>query len=515
MKKIQVLSLLLALVLLTSALAMPAWAADDQTESTAASTEVPWADDPSEYRVNLLDDAPEYNAGCDTALLLELNSGIVVYAKNAEETVYPASLTKIMTCLVALKYAGDVLDTMKVTVSETAVEGIADAGGIVRLKVGETMSLRNCLYYLMVVSSNEAANVIAEAVGGSVPDFVNMMNETAKSLGCTGTHFTNPHGLHDSSHYTTARDMSIITRQALTYETFREITSTAEYTVPATNLSDAKRLTTTNYLILADGNRYLSDDNNYYTYYYDKASGIKTGYTSAAGRCVISRATDGNLDLLCIIMGADTLMMSDGSTRYDSFVQAKRLFIYGFDNFAYAKLAFGGDQVFPAIPAKVQFADDDRGVVLIPASDINCLLPKDYDRELVTYDYSLDPKATSEDGKQLVAPLNKGQKVGSLRMYYDGELAGETDLITLTDVQVKEVEKVITDITGTDKPLRERSTFQKILHYWYVPVLILAGLFLILVLRNVAFRALRRRELRKKRERAARRQAMNQRDSRR
>ena len=488
MKKIQVLSLLLALVLLTSALAMPAWAANDQTESTAASTEVPWADDPSEYRVNLLDDAPEYNAGCDTALLLELNSGIVVYAKNAEETVYPASLTKIMTCLVALKYAGDVLDTMKVTVSEAAVEGIADAGGIVRLKVGETLSLRNCLYYLMVVSSNEAANVIAEAVGGSVPDFVNMMNETAKSLGCTGTHFANPHGLHDSSHYTTARDMSIITRQALTYETFREITSTAEYTVPATNLSDAKRLTTTNYLILADGNRYLSDDNNYYTYYYDKASGIKTGYTSAAGRCVISRATDGNLDLLCIIMGADTLMMSDGSTRYDSFVQAKRLF---------------------------QFADDDRGVVLIPASDINCLLPKDYDRELVTYDYSLDPEATSEDGKQLVAPLNKGQKVGSLRMYYDGELAGETDLITLTDVQVKEVEKVITDITGTDKPLRERSTFQKILHYWYVPVLILAGLFLILVLRNVAFRALRRRELRKKRERAARRQAMNQRDSRR
>lgn len=513
MKKFHILSLLLVLVLLTSALAVPAWASE--AEDAPVSTEVPWANDPSEYRVNLLDDAPEYNAGCDTALLLELNSGIVVYAKNAEQTVYPASLTKIMTCLVALKYAGDVLDSMKVTVSETAVEGIAEAGGIVRLKVGETMSLRSCLYYLMVVSSNEAANVIAEAVGGSIPDFVNMMNETAKSLGCTGTHFTNAHGLHDSGHYTTARDLSIITRQALTYETFREIASTAEYTVPATNLSDATHLTTTNYLILADGNRYLSDDNNYYTYYYDKASGIKTGYTSAAGRCVISRATDGNLDLLCIILGADTLLMSDGSTRYDSFVQAKRLFIYGFNNFAYAKLAFGGDRVYPAISAPVQFADDDRGVVLIPASDINCLLPKDYDREQVTYDYSLDPKATSEDGKQLVAPLEKGRKVGVLRMYYAGELAGETDLITLTDVRVKKVEKVISDITGTDKPLQERSTFQKILHYWYVPVLVLVGLFLILVLRNVIYRALRRREIRKKRERAARRQAETQRNRRR
>ena len=508
MKKYQLLSLLLAFVLLTSVLALPAQAASsEQTEETAVETEVAWADDPAEYRVNLLEDAPEYEAGCKTALLLELNSGIVVYAKNAEERVYPASLTKIMTCLVALKFAGDMLDSMKVTVSEEAVEGIAEAGGDVRLKVGETMTLRNALYYLMVVSSNESANVIAEAVGGSIPDFVNMMNETAKSLGCTGTHFANAHGLHDSNHYTTARDLSIITRQALTYETFREIVSTAEYTVPATNLSDAAHLTSTNYLILADGNRYLSDDGNYYTYYYDKASGIKTGYTSAAGRCVISRATDGNLDLLCVILGADTLMMSDGSTRYDNFVQAKRLFNYGFENFAYAKLASGGDTPVPVIQTPVQFSDDKRGVVLIPGSDVNCLLPKDYDPDLVTFDYRFDPDCTTEDGKQLEAPLSKGQKVGTLTMYYDGERAGEAELVTLTDVQVKKLEKAFTDVTGTDKPVSERTFLQKLLHYWYVPVLILIGLFLILVIRNVVFRAIRRRELRKKRERMAQRAA--------
>ncbi|MBQ2596448.1 MAG: D-alanyl-D-alanine carboxypeptidase, partial [Oscillospiraceae bacterium] len=325
MKRIRIISILLALILLASMLLQGVFAAE---EPTAEPTEVPWADDPTGYLENQLGGQPDYQAGSHTALLLELNSGIVVYAKNAEERVFPASLTKVMTCLVALKYAGDMLDSLHVTVSEEALAGIAEAGGEIRLKVGEQMTLRNALYYLMVVSSNESANVVAEAVGGDIPSFVNMMNQTAREIGCTDTHFANTHGLHDANHYTTARDLSVIVRAALTYGTFREIVATAEYTVPATNLSDATRLTTTNYLILNDGNRYLADNGNYYTYYYDKASGIKTGYTSAAGRCVISRATDGNMDLLCVIMGADTRLMEDGSTRYDNFVEAKKLFNY-------------------------------------------------------------------------------------------------------------------------------------------------------------------------------------------
>lgn len=495
MKKTRALSVILLLSLLLSVLSLPVFAAAAETETTDATEETaaPWENDLTGYRQNLLADAPEYEAGCETALLLELNSGTVVYAKNAESMVYPASLTKIMTCMVTLEYASKDLDKM-VTVSDTALAGIAEAGGDVRLQAGERLTLRDLLYYLMVNSTNEAGNVIAEYVAGDIPSFVSLMNKTARDLGCTGTRFANTHGLHESGHYTTARDLSIITRKALTYELFREITNTAEYTVPATNLSDEKKLTTTNYLILNDGNRYLADNGNYYTYYLEEASGIKTGYTSAAGRCVISRANDGNMDLLCIIMGAETRMMSDGSARYDNFVEAKKLFNYGFSNFAYAKVATAG--MAPMFSVDVQYAKDKRGVVLIPSADVSCLLPKEYDKDKVTTSYELN------DAKGLVAPLEKGQKVGTLYMYYDGKVVGTTELETLTAVEEKGVDKALAELIGKDTPDEEKSLLQKLLGYWYVPIVAIVGLFLLLIVRNAIYRHSRRKNLERRRRRA-------------
>jgi len=500
MKKSRILSLILLLCIILSQLAVPIYASE--TETTASEvpeeTEAPWADDPTGYRKNLLAGAPAYEAGCETALLLELNSGIVVYAKNAESMVYPASLTKIMTCMIALEYAGKDLDKM-VTVSDSALAGIAEAGGDVRLQAGERLTLRDLLYYLMVSSSNEAGNVIAEYVAGDIPSFVNLMNKTARELGCTDTRFANTHGLHDSGHYTTARDLSIITRKALTYEAFREISNTVEYTVPATNLSNARIITTTNYLILNDGNYYLADNGNNYTYYLEEASGIKTGYTSAAGRCVTSRATDGNMDLLCIIMGAETKMMSDGNVRYDNFVEAKKLFNYGFSNFAYAKIATAG--MAPMFPAEVQYAKDKRGVVLVPSTDVSCLLPKEYDKEKVTTSYEL------HDPKGLVAPLEQGQKVGTLKIFYEGTLVGSTELETLTAVEEKSVDKALAEFTGKDKPEEEKSLLQKLFGYWYVPILLVLVLILLLLLRNALYRRSRRKALERRRRRAMLRDA--------
>lgn len=501
MKKNRVLSAFLLICILVGLFAFPVSAAQAETgtETVTESSELPeetaapWADDPSGYRENLLAGAPTYEAGCETALLLELNSGIVVYAKNAESRVYPASLTKIMTCMVALEYAGKDLDKM-VTVSEAALAGIAEAGGEVRLQAGERLTLRDLLYYLMVNSTNEAGNVIAEYVAGDIPSFVSLMNKTAAELGCTETHFANTHGLHDAGHYTTARDLSVITRKALTYATFREISNTAEYTVQATNLSNERTLTTTNKLILNDGDSYLGDDGDFHSYYLSEASGIKTGYTSAAGRCVISRATDGNMDLLCIIMGAQTRMMDNGSVRYDNFVEAKKLFNFGFSNFAYAKVAAAG--IEPMFQVEVQYAKDKRGVLLVPSADVSCLLPKEYDKEKVTNRYELD------DPKGLVAPLEEGQKVGTLYMSYDGTLVGSTELKTLTAVEEKSVDKAFADLTGKDKPEEERSTVQKLIGYWYVPFLVLAGLLLILMLRNAIYRHSRRKAMERRRKRA-------------
>lgn len=498
MKKFRLLSLLLCFLILLPLFCVPTQAAEATVSEPTEETAAPWADDPTGYRENQLADAPDYEAGSDTALLLELNSGIVVYAKNAENTVYPASLTKIMTCIVAIEYASKDLDKV-VTVSETALEGIAEAGGDVKLQAGERMTLRDLLYYLMVSSNNESGNVIAEYVAGDIPSFITLMNKTALSLGCTGTHYANTHGLHDPNHYTTARDLSIITRKALTYELFREICNTAEYTVPETNLSKKRKLTSTNYLILNDGNRYLADNGNYYTYYLNGAAGIKTGYTSAAGRCVISRSSDGNMDLLCIIMGAQTRMMSDGSVRYDNFVEAKKLFNYGFSNFAYAKIAVAG--ISPMYPVQVEYAKDKRGVVLIPSTDVNCLLPKEYEKDKVTTSYKLN------DPKGLTAPLEQGQKVGTLYVSYEGTIIGSTDLETLTAVEELPVDKAIADITGKDTPDEEKTTFQKIIGYWYVPFLMIAGLILILLLRNFIYRYRRKKAIERRRKRAITRDA--------
>ena len=316
----------------------------------------------------------------------------------------------------------------------------------------------------------------------------------AQELGCTGTNYTNTHGLHDPNHYTTARDLSIITRKALTYDLFREICATPEYTVQATNLSDARKLTSTNYLILNDGNRYLADNGNYYTYYLEEATGVKTGYTSAAGRCVISRASDDNMDLLCIIMGAQTRMMSDGSVRYDNFVEAKKLFNYGFSNFAYAKVAAAG--IEPMFQVSVEYAKDKRGVVLIPSHDVSCLLPKEYEKEKVTTRCELN------DPKGLVAPLEKGQQVGTLYISYDGVTVGSTELETLTAVEEQVVDKTISDVIGKDKSEDEKSVFQKLLGFWYVPFLVIGLLILILFLRNAVYRYRRRKALERRRRRA-------------
>ena len=339
------------------------------------------------------------------------------------------------------------------------------------LQPGEQLTLKDVLYCLMLSSANEACNVVAEYISSDVPSFVALMNKTAQELGCKNTHFANPHGLHESDHYTTAMDLSLITRKALGSETFREISGCAEYTVPATNLSEPRNLKTTNYLI---STATVAD------YYYPDAIGIKTGYTSAAGRCVISRAADGNLNLLCVIMNATTDMLEDGSVRYNNFIEARKLFDYGFDNFAYAQVL---TRLQPTAQVPVRYGRENKGVVLIPSKDINCVLPKDYDKTQVTTQYQLDTP-------ELEAPLTQGQKVGNISVYYGGQKIGETTIETLTAVEA----------SGTAKAFEESKNFLE--EYWWL-IAGLVGLIVLLLLviwlRLVVHRARRRRAMRKRR----------------
>ena len=220
MKKIKLLPIILILTLLVSALGLPALALEQ----------------------------PEINS--PRAVLMDAASGRVFYEKDADSQAYPASLTKVMTVLVAVEAIerGEFSLTDSVTASERCLEGMVDDGSTAGIVPGETMPLQDLLYCALLASANEACNVIAEYVSGSVEAFVEQMNALAAELGCSGTHFANTHGLPDDDHYTTARDMAVIYREAISHELFAEISGSVGYTAAATNVSGERQLSNTNSL---------------------------------------------------------------------------------------------------------------------------------------------------------------------------------------------------------------------------------------------------------------------------
>ena len=370
MTKTRIFSLFLALSLLFSVLALPCAAVNDpgndpaaaQTDSSqdeAAAEEGPPADEETpadpENGDSTPGDAsdPVFSVDAAAAMLVEMNSGTIVYEKNADDKVYPASLTKIMTCMLALELCKDLAE--EVTVTETALAGLDPDGSTASLQVGEVLTMEDLLYCIMLPSANDACCVVAEHLGGTIDAFVEKMNEKAQALGCTGTHFANPDGLHDDDHYTTARDLRRITEAALQNETFRTIVSTAVYEVPATNLSDKRIVHTTNYLMSTA----INPD-----YYYEKAKGVKTGYTSKAGRCLISTVKQGDVYYLSIVTGCKTIVNDDGSVVYDSFVQTKKLLEYGLTSFSFATVI---SQLVPVAQVKVKNANVDSVVVALGA----------------------------------------------------------------------------------------------------------------------------------------------------
>ena len=353
---------------------------------------------------------PEINA--KAALLIELNTGSVIYEKSADDKVYPASLTKIMTCLLTLEN-GTLTDT--VTVSNSAITNLDAAGSTIGLMEGEELSVGNLLYAMMLSSANESCNVAAEYVSGNITSFVDQMNQRAAELGCTGTHFVNPHGLHDDNHYTTARDLSIIVQEALKYNTFRTIVATPEFLLPATNLSEARKLTTTNQLIIP------SQSNKYYD---SRVTGVKTGFTTPAGRCLIATADDGPISLLSIVCGCETIILDTGDLLFASFPETAKLLEYGFESFVYIPVL---PTLYPIAEIQVAQSASSDTVSLAPQEEISALLPCDYDPALITQNITTSDSAT--------APISAGEKFGSVTVSYDGRVLGTTSLIAITSVE--------------------------------------------------------------------------------
>ncbi|MGI5986912.1 MAG: D-alanyl-D-alanine carboxypeptidase family protein [Dysosmobacter sp.] len=354
------------------------------------------------------------------ALLVDANTGNIVYAKNEHQELYPASLTKIMTALLVLEAvdSGKLSLDQQLTASDSITELDAD-GSSAGIKVGEVMTVEQLLYCMLVVSANEACVILAEAVSGDVDTFVDTMNAKAQALGCENTHFVNPTGLHDSQHYTSAWDLYLITQEAMKHEDFMRICDTGDITLPATNLSEARSLHSTNYLISVWRSR---------GYYNTDAHGVKTGSTDAAGHCLVSSASKGSLSFISVMLGCEQLHLEGNEIRTMSFYETNRLFDWAFNNFAY-QTVLTSDEILKEVAVSLSKIDH---VTVHPAEDVEVLLPKGLAAEDLERTITLksDP---------VEAPISAGDVLGTVTLSYDGTDYATVDLLALNDVEASRI----------------------------------------------------------------------------
>ena len=285
--------------------------AAEKTADTAADTAVQTAD-PSIVTTNGIQGWPQASDISSTAaIVMETSTNTVLYSKNADQALYPASAVKVMTCLMALENSS--LDD-QVTMTATGVSGVTDGGANISTQLDEVFTMEQCLYAIMVASANDIALQVAEHISGSVEDFVAAMNTRAQELGCTNTVFTNPTGLPDENQHTTAHDMALIMEAAMANDTFRTIAQTTSYTIPATNVSGGDRVLTNNFTMINS-----SSDS-----YYEPCIGGKEGYTEASGSTLVCEASKNNMKLVCVVLNGASGVTDD---------EAIALLNYGFDNF--------------------------------------------------------------------------------------------------------------------------------------------------------------------------------------
>lgn len=314
----------------------------------------------------------DVSIAAEGGILVDANSGTVLYGKNIHETYYPASITKILTALVIIKHC-DLDDT--VTFTHSAVNTLEPGSSILGARVDDQMTVRDCLYALLLQSANEVANALAEHCSGSIEAFAELMNQEAKALGCTDSNFANPSGLNNENHYTSAHDMALISQAAFADPTFVEIDSTLYYDVPAGQLKQ-----------YPDGWRYYAhhrmmkkNDSNYYS----GIIGGKTGYTSLAGNTLVTCAERDGLKLITVVLNGHQTHYSD----------TKALLDFGFENFQSVVVA-EKDNTYQKIENDLSiggiFSNETIKLSVNPNSTVTLPSGADFSDVTSTLDYDLD-----------------------------------------------------------------------------------------------------------------------------
>ena len=337
----------------------------------------------------------------ESAILIDADSGNILYSKNADRAMPMASTTKIMTALVAIERT-DI--NKKVTITE---ESVGIEGSSIYLVAGETLTLEELLYAMMLESANDAATAIAIAVAGDVDSFADMMNQKASDIGLENTHFTNPHGLDDPMHYTTASELAIIAAEAMKNEDFRTIVSTHKMIIPQNDGEGAR--------LLVNHNKMLDT--------YDGSIGIKTGYTKKSGRCLVSAAERDGVRLIAVTLNAP-----------DDWQDHRDMLDLGFD--CYESVTLCNDGEFKYIQHVI--SGDLDNCVLTNAEEIKVTLPRirgeiEYTVELFRFSY---------------APILKGDVIGYLVYTLDGQEIAREQLCATHSVNEMRYKKSIWDKIG-------------------------------------------------------------------
>ena len=339
---------------------------------------------------------PEISA--QAAVLIDSSTGKIFYGKNEEQRMYPASTTKIMTAILTLENA-DLNDV--VTVPYDAISSIPAGYSIAALQTDEQLTVNQLLQVMMVYSANDAANVLAFHVSGSIEDFANLMNQKVSELGLSNTHFTNPSGMHDENHYTTAHDLAVIMQYCMKDNTFRNLAGLKSCTIPATNKSESRTYNTTNNLLV--NNQTNINNNSYYEY----AIAGKTGFTTPAKNCLVSVANKDDLELICVVLAAG----ENANGTSTKFSDSKSLFEYGYANYSIKTFVEQG-----ATATQIDIVngtDETKNLDLVVKDDVSAIISNDL------LDSNIEPSI--ELNSNLVAPISQGATVGKIVYTIDGK----------------------------------------------------------------------------------------------
>ena len=469
MKKNGVICFLLCAVMLI-AVAIPVAANADEAADIAAAKGCHSPD----AQFSLLTSEEPLVKNVRSAFVYELNSDTMIYALNPDAAEEPASLVKTMTALIAIEN-GNLADT--VTIKQTVLDTIPKGMVSAKLVADEVLTLEDLLYCLMVGSASDAAIVIADHICGSQEAFVQLMNDRAAEIGCTGTYFTNTHGLYHQQQVTTARDTAKNLKAALENESFAKIFSSAYYTVPATNMSEERSLVTNNFLMSQDDTR---------AYFDERVSGGRTGVTQDGTRCIASTAEVDGMKLICVVMGSASEYRADGKKvrSFGGFPETSAFLDICFEGYKSVQVIYDG-QVLTQRPV----INGNNAVSLGVTTSVSTVLPKDFTAKQLSFRYTEE---------SFTAPITAGDPLSVVEIWYENLCVGQAQLYALNNVQLSGV---------LQRDIRDNS-----LNLWWLLIVIpmIALIVFVIIYRRRILRMIKvvirriRRKLRRTRKRRSR-----------